>query len=65
MFSFKIPHFGWDFANTSLFDSTFNLLRTFLGFLLWLWGLWVYGKRKFGGKGLPDGGEGDLEAIGS
>jgi hypothetical protein len=61
-----MPDFGWDFAShPEYFDPFFTTARTILGFLLWVWGLWVYGKRKFGGAGLPDGGEGELEDVGS
>lgn len=61
--TFDIPDFSWDFGAppgaaatfTSELNSLFGLIRDVLAFMLWLWGLWVYGKRKFGGKGLPDG----------
>jgi hypothetical protein len=69
--TFNIPAFGWDFGSPGATAGTFvaeltgasydgqggffELIRNVLGFMLWLWGLWVYGKRKFGGKGLPDG----------
>jgi hypothetical protein len=53
---FTIPEwsFGWDFAQTTVFDGFIGLIRSVLAFLLWLSGLWFYGKRKMGGNGLPD-----------
>jgi hypothetical protein len=69
--TFNIPAFTWDFGNPpastypflqallgndfSGAGGTFGFLRDVLGLFLWIWGIWVYGKRKFGGKGLPDG----------
>jgi hypothetical protein len=69
--AFNVPAFAWDFASPGTaaapfisaltgasYDGQggfFGLIRNVLTFFLWLWGIWVYGKRKFGGKGLPDG----------
>lgn len=73
------PSFAWDFANPgdkalpfiqqltgSGLDGqggVFGLLRRALSYMLWLWGLWVYAKRKLSARGLPDG-DGSLpEAV--
>lgn len=77
----SFPAFAWDFAAPGAAalpfiqqltgdeldggGGVFGLLRNVLGFMLWLWGLWVYGKRKFGGKGLPDGDAALPEEIGA